>query len=484
MRNNLWKWVYAAGGLVLLMGLAACGTSSSGNGATAGPSDPAEPTFSAARFGPESATIDHPYLPMAPGTTWTYTAETEEGTETTVVEVLDETRTVAGVEARVVRDRVFMDGMLVEDTRDWFAQDDEGNVWYMGEAVDNYEYDDEGNLLEVTHEGAWEAGKDGAQAGILIKADPAVGDSYRQEFLEGVAEDMAEVQALGVTVELENGVEYEGCVQTLEWNPLEEDSEEYKYYAPGVGVVKEEEVSGEGVVELQGMFLTGEERVPDFGGAIFTKPSTIDHPYLPMEPGTTWTYTAETEEGTETTVVEVLDETRTVAGVECRVVRDRAYLGDGLPLDENDLLMEDTRDWFAQDDGGNVWYLGEEVDNYEYDDEGNLLEVTHEGAWEAGEDGAQPGILMQASPEPGASYYQEYYEGEAEDMGYVVATGVTVELEDGTQYTDCIQILDWNPLEPAVLEYKYYAPGVGVVKEEVIAGEEDATSELRETSAP
>ncbi len=474
----------AAGWMVLLL-LAACGGSSSDGGSrTRRNPDPPEPAFSAQRFGPESATIAHAYLPLVPGTTWTYTAETEDGIETTVVEVLDETRTVAGVECRVVWDRVFLDGVLVEDTWDWFAQDDEGNIWYLGEAVDNYEYDDDGNLLEVTHEGAWEAGEDGAQAGILIKGDPAVGDSYRQEYYEGVAEDMAKVVALDVTVELENGVEYEGCVQTLEWNPLEEDSEEYKYYAPGVGLVKEEEVSGEEVVELRGVFATGEDRVPDFAGATFTKPATIDHPYLPMEPGTTWTYTAETEDGIETTVVEVLDETRTVAGVECRVVRDRVYLGDGLPLDENDLLMEDTRDWLAQDDEGNVWYLGEAVDNYEYDDDGNLLEVTHEGAWEAGRDGARPGIVMWASPEPGRSYYQEYAEGEAEDMGYVVATDVTVQLDDGPGYTNCIQILDWNPLEPAVLEYKYYAPGVGVVREEVIAGEDEATVELKAMTSP
>ncbi len=466
---------------ILLGLLAACGGGSSDGGS---PADPAEPEFSPAIFGTSSASVDHPYLPLAPGTVWTFTADTEDGVETTVVEVLNETRTVAGVEARVVWDRVFLDGVLVEDTRDWFAQDNDGNVWYLGEAVDSYEYDDEGNLLEVTHEGAWEAGVDGARAGILIKADPVVGDSYRQEFYEGVAEDMAKVVALNVTVEAEDGTRYEGCIQILEWSPLEEGSEEYKYYAPGVGLVREEAVTGDEAVELRARFRTGEGRVPDFGAAGFSRPTQIDHEQLPLAPGTTWTYTAGTEEGVETTVVEVLDETRAVAGVEARVVRDRVYLGDGPPVDGNDRLIEDTRDWFAQDDDGNVWYLGEAVDSYEYDDEGNLLEVTHEGAWEAGVDEARPGIILWASPEPGSSYYQEYSEGEAEDMGYVVATGVTVELEDGTEYTGCIQTLDWSPLEPAVLEYKYYAPGVGVVKEEVIAGEEEVTTELQGVTGP
>jgi 1,4-dihydroxy-2-naphthoyl-CoA synthase len=134
----------------------------------------------------------------------------------------------------------------------------------------------------------------------------------------------------------------------------------------------------------------------------------------------------------------------------------------------------DTHDWFAQDDDGNVWYMGEDVINYEYDDDDNLIGTNNDGAWEAGVDDALPGIIMWADLEERFSYYQEYWEDEAEDMGMIVATGVEVELENGTIYENCLQILDWNPLAPETLEYKYYAPDVGLVKEEVVGGDETA----------
>ena len=144
-------------------------------------------------------------------------------------------------------------------------------------------------------------------------------------------------------------------------------------------------------------------------------------------------------------------------------------------LDE--VLIEDTHDWYAQDDDGNVWYMGEEVDNYNYDDEGGLIDITNEGAWEAGLDVvglgtiAKPGYVMKASPTPGDIYHQEYYEGEAEDMAEVIALDVSVTLSDGTAYS-CLQARDFTPLEPEVNEYKYYAPGVGVVLEEVVGEDE------------
>jgi hypothetical protein len=204
---------------------------------------------------------------------------------------------------------------------------------------------------------------------------------------------------------------------------------------------------------------------PAFGVQLFSAGSAdIDNNYFPLVPGYVYTYQAETEDGIETIVVEVLDETRVVAGVECAVVRDRVYV--------DELLVEDTHDWFARDDDGNVWYMGEEVVNYEYDDEGNLLGTDDEGAWEAGVDGALPGVVMWASPTPDAPYRQEYYEEEAEDMATVVATGVTVVLGDGTIFTDCLETLEWSPLEPFALEYKYYAPGVGVVAEEAPGDDE------------
>jgi hypothetical protein len=450
---------------VALLGCGGGGSSSNSNDT----GDPAEPTFAESSFS-QPTEIDNLYQPMVPGTVNLYVAETEDGVETTIVEVLDETRDVNGVTSRVVRDRVFLEELLIEDTHDWYAQDDAGNVWYMGETVINYEYDDEGDLLGTDNEGAWEAGLDVAgvgslaEAGILIKATPSVGDSYRQEYYLGEAEDMAEVTALDQSLTLGDGSSYAGVLEVREWNPLETDSEEFKYYAPGVGLIREEAVEDEEVVELKATFTTRMSSLADLSAASFTTPLVIDNTFLPLTPGTTLTYSMETDEDTETTVVEVLNETRTVAGVDCVVVRDRVSL-DGV-------LIEDTHDWFAQDDAGNVWYMGEEVINYEYDDEGNLEETNNDGAWEAGVDGALPGIQMWAAPAAGQSYYQEFYADEAEDMAMVVATGVTVTLSDGSSYQDCLQTIDWNPLDPASPEYKYYAPDLGLLKEEVVGTDE------------
>lgn len=210
------------------------------------------------------------------------------------------------------------------------------------------------------------------------------------------------------------------------------------------------------------------DTVPDFEAARFTNPTQIDNSFFPLVPGTTWTYTGQTADGTERIVVEVLDETREVAGVATRVVRDQVFL--------DDVLIEDTQDWYAQDDDGNVWYMGEEVDNYNYDDQGNLIDITHEGVWEAGLDVAnagtiaRPGHQMKLAPAPGDVYHQEFYQGEAEDIGTVVAVDVPVTLADGTTYST-LQIRDSNPLDPeSVDEFKYYARDVGLILEEPVDG--------------
>lgn len=453
----------------VVFALFGCGGGGSSS-ATTTAEDPAEPTFESASF-TQPTEIDNIYRPMIPGTVNIYLADTEDGVETIVVEVLDETREVAGVTSRVVRDRVYLEELLIEDTHDWFAQDDDGHIWYMGETVINYEYDDEGDLLGTDNDGAWEAGLDVADvgslavAGILIKAELLVGDSYQQEFYAGEAEDMAEVVALDQSLTLADGSVYTGVAQIREWNPLEADSEEFKYYAPGVGLLREAAVEDEEVVELVASFDTDPSALMDFSVASFTAPTEIDNPFLPLIPGDSLTYTVDTDEGTETILVEVLEETRTVAGVTCVVVRDRVSL-DGV-------LIEDTRDWFAQDDAGNVWYMGEIVVNYEYDDEGNLEETNDDGSWETGVDGALPGIQMWAAPTAGQSYYQEFYADEAEDMALVVATGIDVHLSDGSTFADCLQTIDWNPLEPETLEYKFYAPGIGMIKEQVVGDDEE-----------
>lgn len=188
----------------------------------------------------------------------------------------------------------------------------------------------------------------------------------------------------------------------------------------------------------------------------------VTNPYFPLTPGTVWVYEGATEDGTERIVVEVLDQTREVAGVVTTVVRDRVYLdGD---------LIEDTFDWYAQDTAGNVWYMGEETEEYE-----NGEVVTTAGSWEAGVDGATAGVIMPATPTVGQAYYQEFYAGEAEDRGRVLSVGESVTVPAGS-FTDCLKTEDTTPLEPDVLEHKYYCPQVGVVLE--VDLEEDARVEL------
>jgi hypothetical protein len=185
--------------------------------------------------------IDNPYFPLTPGTTFTYEAETEDGRETDVVTVTHDTKEILGVTCTVVRDTATLDDVIEEDTFDWYAQDKEGNVWYFGEFTTQFE-----NGVPVGHEGSWEAGVDGAQPGIVMPADPQSGDSYRQEFLAGAAEDMAKVLRLNASVSVPYG-DFENCLETKEWSPLEPGVIEHKFYARGIGLVLVEELKGKTV---------------------------------------------------------------------------------------------------------------------------------------------------------------------------------------------------------------------------------------------
>jgi hypothetical protein len=181
----------------------------------------------------------------------------------------------------------------------------------------------------------------------------------------------------------------------------------------------------------------------------------ITNPYLPLAVGSRWVL--EGDEGQRVEVV-VTDQRRTIMGVSAVVVRDTEY--------EDGQVVEDTFDWFAQDVDGNVWYFGEDTAEYE----GGVV-VTRAGSWEAGLGGARPGIVMLAHPAAGAAYRQEYLAGEAEDMGEVLQVGADVTVR-GKAYTDVVVTRDWTPLEPDVVEHKYYAPGVGLVLAEKVRGGE------------
>jgi hypothetical protein len=187
----------------------------------------------------------------------------------------------------------------------------------------------------------------------------------------------------------------------------------------------------------------------------------IDNPYWPMTPGSRWVYRETDSEGTEQrVVVTVTDRTKEIAnGVEARVVRD--------VVTEGREPVEVTDDWYAQDSGGNVWYLGEDTAEYE-----NGKVVTREGSFEAGVDGAQPGIIMPAVPEVGTTYRQEYYAGEAEDQGEIVSLDEQAEVPFG-HFTEVLMTKDLNPLEPKVLEFKFYARDVGPVLAVSVSGGSD-----------
>ena len=179
-----------------------------------------------------SANITNPYFTLEPGTQFVYEAKKPEGTERIEITVLNETKDVAlGVTARVVRDQVFLDGELIEDTWDWYAEDGAGNVWYMGEKTAEYE-----NGVVVTTAGSWEAGVDGAKPGYIMKANPKVGDSYWQEYYQGEAEDRADVLALGEHLTVPYGT-FDDCVKTYDYTPLDPKAKEHKYYCKGVGFV-------------------------------------------------------------------------------------------------------------------------------------------------------------------------------------------------------------------------------------------------------
>lgn len=179
--------------------------------------------------------------------------------------------------------------------------------------------------------------------------------------------------------------------------------------------------------------------------------TTIDNPYWPMRPGSRWVF-RETEPGGAVlkVVIRVTDETKKLAnGITARVVRD-TVTGDGK-------LVEDTFDWYAQDRAGNVWYMGEDTKEYE-----NGKVSSTAGSWEAGVDGAEPGILMPARPRPGLSYRQEYYKGEAEDRASILAVHEQVQVPFG-HFKNIVMTRDVTPLDKKVLEYKFFARGVGPV---------------------
>jgi hypothetical protein len=180
----------------------------------------------------------NPNFPLVPGTTFHYRSETPQGVELEDFIVTSTTRVVAGVTVGQVEDVVRLNGGLTEHTFDWFAEDSSGNVWYFGEFARQYE-----NGALLGDEGSWTAGVNGAQAGIIMEANPQVGDSYGEEFAPGVAQDRATVLSLNEQVQVPYG-SFSGCLKTRNFSPLDRSFVEEKYYCAPAGLVLEVEVEG------------------------------------------------------------------------------------------------------------------------------------------------------------------------------------------------------------------------------------------------
>ena len=178
--------------------------------------------------------IANDYFPLQPG----FAAVFEGGGEHVEVTVTAETKVIMGVTTHVITDQVYIAGQLQEDTIDWYAADNFGNVWYFGEQTAEYE-----NGQITTTEGSWEAGVDGALPGVIMLADPQVGDTYRQEYYAGQAEDVAKVSALDESITVPKDT-FTLVLVTEDWSLLTPDVHERKWYAPGVGVVSEETIQG------------------------------------------------------------------------------------------------------------------------------------------------------------------------------------------------------------------------------------------------
>ncbi len=194
-----------------------------------------------AHFGHE---ITNPYLPYRPGSVWVYSGIKDGVSQRDVVRATDRTRTILGIHATVVTDVATHDGRVLERTTDWYAQDDRGNVWYLGEQTADYT----GGTVDTS--GSWQAGVKGARAGIVMTAHPAIGDTHRQEYWRGHAEDQYWLVDLGQRVTVPAGT-FTHAALTLEWSRLEPNVIDRKDYVRGIGVVREQ--AAQGPAEVAGL---------------------------------------------------------------------------------------------------------------------------------------------------------------------------------------------------------------------------------------
>ena len=199
--------------------------------------------------------------------------------------------------------------------------------------------------------------------------------------------------------------------------------------------------------------------------------ATVDNPWFPLKPGTTLTYRGIKDGKPSRDVFTITRETTVIDGVRCAVVRDSLYLAGA--------LEEKTTDWYTQDRKGNVWYYGEDTETL--DPAGHVTST--EGSWRAGKNGARPGVFMPAKPSAGQAGQQEFYAGHAEDHFQVLDNAASVKVPAITT-KNALLTKEWTPLEPGVVDHKYYVRGIGTVLEQAIKGDTEVNRLISIKSAP
>ncbi len=183
----------------------------------------------------------------------------------------------------------------------------------------------------------------------------------------------------------------------------------------------------------------------------------VDNPWFPLKPGSVYVYRGVKDGEPSREVLTVTHKTATINGVPCAVVHDRLYVSGR--------LHERTTDWYTQDRQGNVWYYGEQT--AELDKNGHVKST--EGTWQAGKDGALPGIYMPAHPKVGYAARQEFYKGHAADHFQILDLRTSIDVPWGKS-NRALLTKEWTPLEPGTIDHKYYVRGVGTVLEQAVKG--------------
>jgi len=182
----------------------------------------------------------NPYFPLTPGLVLRYRGTDGDERLHEKLTVTHKTKMIQGVRARVIRDVLRRaDGSVAEATTDWYAGDNAGNVWYFGESTATFRP----NGTVESREGSWQAGVHGAVAGTIMPANPRPTDAYRQEFWRGHAEDQAWIVQRGAVAKVPAG-RFGHVVRSYEWSRLEKANVSLKFYAPGVGIIRERDVAG------------------------------------------------------------------------------------------------------------------------------------------------------------------------------------------------------------------------------------------------